>query len=159
MRMPPRGQCYPPEPPPSPKPATGTWKWCACSRWPRISATKSRAQAINQLKAILVRADPDLCESLSGLSNHQLVRRCADLDPTTPTTTSTAAACALRSLAQRILRLTEEIDELSTQITGAINAAHPTLLDRYGVGPDTAAALLIAAGDNPVPEPTLHLPR
>uniref|UniRef100_UPI00374E1C00 transposase n=1 Tax=Streptomyces gibsoniae TaxID=3075529 RepID=UPI00374E1C00 len=30
-----------------------------------------------------------------------------------------------------------------------ITACAPRLLDRYGVGPDTAAALLIAAGDNP----------
>lgn len=34
-------------------------------------------------------------------------------------------------------------------ITTAITARAPKLLARYGVGPDTAAALLIAAGDNP----------
>jgi transposase len=31
----------------------------------------------------------------------------------------------------------------------AITRSAPGLLDRHGVGPDTAAALLIAAGDNP----------
>jgi transposase len=30
-----------------------------------------------------------------------------------------------------------------------ITAHTPKLLNRYGVGPDTAAALLVAAGDNP----------
>jgi transposase len=30
-----------------------------------------------------------------------------------------------------------------------VQAHTPGLLDRYGVGPDTAAALLLAAGDNP----------
>lgn len=114
------------------------------------SAIKSRAQAINQLKAIVVRADPVLRESLTGLSNPRLIRRCADLDPTAPiSSASNAAAYTLRSLARRILRLTEEIDDLNTQITAAIAACCPALLDCYGIGPDTAAALLIATGDNP----------
>ncbi|MBL1102037.1 IS110 family transposase [Streptomyces sp. 205] len=51
--------------------------------------------------------------------------------------------------ARRIQHLTEEINDLTGRITTAINACAPKLLDRYGVGPDTAAALLIAAGDNP----------
>ncbi|MCO5998433.1 IS110 family RNA-guided transposase [Actinoallomurus rhizosphaericola] len=115
----------------------------------KSSAVKSRAQAINQLKAVLVRADPALRESLTGLSNPRLIRRCADLSPAAPTTASTAADYTLRTLARRILNLTEEINDLNTQITAAITAFCPQLLDCYGVGPDTAAALLIAAGDNP----------
>lgn len=113
------------------------------------SAIKSRSQAINQLKAVVVRADPALRESLAGLSNPRLIRRCADLDQTVPTTTESAAAYTLRSLARRILVLTEEIDDLNVQITATIAAFCPALLDCYGVGPDTAAALLIAVGDNP----------
>ena len=113
------------------------------------SATKSRTQAINQLKAVLIRADPALRESLSGLSNPRLIRRCAELDSAPPTTSSTAAAFTLRSLAQRIRRLTEEIRELTSHIATAIATVHPTLPQRRGVGPDTAAALLITAGDNP----------
>ncbi|WP_433208813.1 IS110 family transposase [Nocardia sp. CA-107356] len=113
------------------------------------SATKSRSQAINQLKAVVVRADPALRESLTGLSNPRLIRRCADLDRAAPTTAETTAVYTLRSLARRIQVLTEEIDDLNTQITATIAASCPTLLDCYGVGPDTAAALLITAGDNP----------
>lgn len=115
----------------------------------KTSATKSRAQAINQLKAVLVRADPPLREALSGLSTPKLIRVCVALDAATPTTTAAAAAYTLRLLAGRIQQLTEEIDRLNTRITEAITAHTPTLLDRYGVGPDTAAALLVTAGDNP----------
>jgi transposase len=43
------------------------------------SAIKSRTQAINQLKAILVAADPTLREALSGLSTPILIRQCAQL--------------------------------------------------------------------------------
>jgi transposase len=115
----------------------------------KTSATKSRAQAINQLKAVLVRADPALREALSGLSNHKLIRSCAALDTNTPTYATAAAAYTLRLLAHRIQQLTDEIDRLNDRITAAITAHTPKLLDRYGVGPDTAAALLVAAGDNP----------
>ncbi|GII59666.1 hypothetical protein Pth03_80550 [Planotetraspora thailandica] len=43
----------------------------------KASAIKSRSQAINQLKAVLVSADPQLRDGLSGLSTIMLVRRCA----------------------------------------------------------------------------------
>ena len=115
----------------------------------KTSAVKSRTQAINQLKAVLVRADPALRESLSGLSNRTLVRRCADLDPGTAATINAAAAYTLRSLARRIAHLSDEIAILHKQITTVLTAYAPKLLGCYGVGPDTAAALLITAGDNP----------
>jgi transposase len=50
----------------------------------KASAIKSRTQAINQLKAVLVGAAPQLRDSLSGLSNPTLIRRCAQLDAGTP---------------------------------------------------------------------------
>jgi transposase len=95
----------------------------------KASATKSRSQAINQLKAVLVGADPALRESLTGLSNPKLIRRCATLNAGTPTDA--------------------ESDDLNAHITAVIDAHNPELLQRYGVGPDTAAALLLAVGDNP----------
>jgi transposase len=115
----------------------------------KSSAIKARTQAINQLKAVIIAADPQLRETLSGLSNLQLIRRCAQLDIDTPQDTTSAAAYTLRLLARRILTLTDEIRELEQQITTAVTNHTPQLLTRCGVGPDNAAALLIAAGDNP----------
>ncbi|MGV9567089.1 IS110 family transposase [Streptomyces sp. NPDC003480] len=115
----------------------------------KASAVKSRSQAINQLKAILVAADPALRESLAGLSNPKLIRRCSELDPGEDTSPAAAARHALRLLARRILHLTDEISDLTSRITTAIGLCAPKLLGVYGVGPDTAAALLTAAGDNP----------
>ncbi|GEC10236.1 hypothetical protein SSP24_78910 [Streptomyces spinoverrucosus] len=60
-----------------------------------------------------------------------------------------AARHTLRLLARRIQHLTEEINDLTARITTAIAARAPKILEHYGVGPDTAAALLITAGDNP----------
>src|SRR6266545_2581466 len=115
----------------------------------KASALKSRTQAINQLKAVLVCADPALRKSLAGLGPCTLVRRCADLDPATPNDVVSAAVYTLRRLAQRILHLTEEIRDLEKRITAAVNTHNPQLLERHGIGQDSAAAMLIAAGDNP----------
>jgi transposase len=52
-------------------------------------------------------------------------------------------------LAHRIIGLTAEVDELQARITKAVNTSTPRLLERNGIGPDSAAALLITAGDNP----------
>lgn len=114
----------------------------------KASAIKSRTQAINQLKAVLVAADSDLREALASFSNSKLIRHCANLEAITPTDAVTAAHYTLRQLARRIRHLTEEIDGLDTCITETINDAKPQLLQRFGVGPDSAASLLIAAGDN-----------
>jgi transposase len=113
------------------------------------SAIKSRTQAINQLKAVLVAADPALRESLSGLSSRVLIRHCAQLQAGLPSDAASAAAYTMRLLARRILELTAEIHDLNQRITHAVNRHTPKLLQRPGVGPDCAAALLIAAGDNP----------
>ena len=115
----------------------------------KASAVKARTQTINQLKAVLVAADPALRETLSGLTNTMLIRRCAQLETTTPHDVTTAAVYTLHLLARRVLELTEEIDDLVQRITDTITAHCPTLLTRRGVGPDNAAALLITAGDNP----------
>jgi len=114
----------------------------------KASAIKSRSQAINQLKAILVRTEPALRESMTGLSNPALLRRCAQLNASDPHDPAGAAALTLRLLAHRVLTLTDEIDELNSHITAAIQTRAPRLLQHYGVGPDTAAALLLVAGDN-----------
>lgn len=116
----------------------------------RDSAVKSRSQAINQLKALLVNTEPDLRESLSALSNSRLIRTCAELaDPVDASTAVAASVHALRCLARRIRQLTVEIKDLEKRMTAAVAAQAAQLLDRIGVGADSAAALLIAAGDNP----------
>lgn len=85
-----------------------------------------------------------LREALSKLTNTALIDRCANRPDA-----GDAAVFTLRLLAQRIRQLTVEVKELARRITAAVRRCHPQLLDVIGVGPDSAAALLIAAGDNP----------
>jgi transposase len=116
------------------------------------SAVKARTQAINQLKAVLVSAESGLRDSLAGLTTPILIRRCAELaaaDHDHRADTASVARYTLTLLARRIQRLTEEARELNHQLTAIIDAHTPRLMERVGIGPDNAAALLITAGDNP----------
>jgi hypothetical protein len=66
------------------------------------SAVKARTQTINQLRAILARAEPSLRESLAGLGLATLIRRCAELPDINVHDIGTAANQVLRTLARRI---------------------------------------------------------
>jgi transposase len=112
------------------------------------SAVKARKQAINQLKAILVNADPQLREFLKGLGKTALITACAELDETVHPG-GVAVLHTVRTLARRIKALSAEAAELATRIERLVQAVAPALLEQHGVGPDTAATLLIAMGDNP----------
>ena len=115
----------------------------------RRSATKARTQAINQLHALVVTAPHQVRHQLERLPAKARVKTCAGFRPGTANTTIRYAKQALRSLACRYQTLTAEIKELDTEITRLCAQANPALLATPGVGADTAAALLVAAGDNP----------
>jgi transposase len=66
-----------------------------------------------------------------------------------PSDVEAATKFALRSVARRYQRLSEEISELDEQLDRLVTEAAPELVAVEGVGTDTAASLLIAAGDNP----------
>jgi transposase len=113
------------------------------------SAHKARTQAINQLRAVLGRTEPRLRESLAGLKMAALINRCADLHEVAVHDLESASIQVLRTLARRVLTLSEEICSHQQQLTDIISGCAPQLLEAYGVGCDSAAALLITAGDNP----------
>lgn len=117
----------------------------------RDSAVNARTKAINQLKSIIVGAEPALRESLAGLGPATLIRACAALDDPDQQASEAqrTVVYTLRLLANRILALKAECYELHKRLRALVTRHAPQLLDRPGVGPDSAAALLIAAGDNP----------
>jgi transposase len=119
-------------------------------RLARRSAVKARTQAANQLNGLLVTAPDELRAQLRGLPLAKLVATAARLRPDQTLATPTdAAKFALRSVAGRWLRLTEEITELDVHLERLVATAAPALLAVKGVGTQTAAVLLVAAGDNP----------
>jgi uncharacterized protein (UPF0335 family) len=113
------------------------------------SAVKARVQAINQLKAVLINAEPGLREQLASLTPARLLRACRALDPADYDGVTTVVAHTLTSLARRVRHLDEEVRDLHQRITDIVQATAPDLLDVRGIGADSAATLLIVAGDNP----------
>jgi transposase len=116
----------------------------------RASAIKARRAAICQLRALLVTGPAALREQLAGLRAPALTAACAHLQPGPDLASPDAATrCALACLARRWQALTAEITALDSEIKPLVAAAAPALLALHGVGPETAAQLLITAGDNP----------
>lgn len=113
------------------------------------SALKSRTQAINQLKSLVVTAPDHLRGCLEGLPNGRLVATAARFQPRALDVVATTKT-AMRSLARRVEYLDGEIGDLRTQRDRLLDqAAPPELMNEPGVGPDVAASLLITYGTNP----------
>jgi transposase len=114
------------------------------------SAVKAQRQAANQLKAILVTADPSLREELATLSRRALVCACLELsegdDSTDPVVRATRFT--LRVLAERIEQLRAQARVLEGRLSDLVRCHHPRLIDAVGIGPHSAAVLLTAMGDN-----------
>jgi transposase len=115
----------------------------------RQTAIKARTQAINAIKALIVTAPSELRESLRGKSTTMQVRACARFRPGDLDDPTAAVKMALRSLATRCETLEAEIACLERHLDGLVGEATPGLLARFGVGTDSAGALLVAVGDNP----------
>jgi transposase len=115
-------------------------------RLARRSAMKARTQAANQLHAVVVTTPQELRGRLRKLA---LVAAAARFRPGCVNSLEAAARLALKSLAVRYQQLAQEIAALDLQIDRLAHQAAPELMQIKGVGVDTAAALLVAAGDNP----------
>jgi len=114
------------------------------------SATRSRTQAGNQLRAIVATAPDDLRSKLRALKTTELVTTCAAFRVRAEDDSlATVTRLALRELAQRIQLLDEQLARTKTRLARITTSVAPQLLARKGVGPDTASAILVSAGDNP----------
>jgi transposase len=131
-----------------PKSNDGTVEMLRQIKVAKDTAVKARTAAMVSLKAVLVTADPALREMLQPLSKMALVRRCAALRPGPIDDVAAASKHALRALARRWLQLDAEIKDHERLLTELTTSLAPQLVDAFGIGPDTAAEMLIVAGDN-----------
>jgi transposase len=114
------------------------------------SARQARVKALIQMRHLGYSAPEQLRCRLKGLSVPALVSEGTKLRPTrSPDPVTAATKASLSSLARRIEALDRELAELDARIEALLDATVPELLELFGVGPDTAAALVMAAGDNP----------
>jgi transposase len=118
----------------------------AALRAARRGAVKARTQAGNQLIALVITAPDQLRARLGGLRGQRLAAACAGLDDGGP---DAWTVTALASIARRWLDLDAEQARLDGAMEDLVTSTAPGLLDIFGAGPQSAAALVIAAGDNP----------
>ena len=113
------------------------------------SARQERTQAINQARALIMTGPEELRARFVRRSPAQLVEVIAALRPRPGDVPGYATRVALRELGRRARFLDAQLDRLDELIGPLVTARAPGLLALHGVGPDTAAMLLVAAGDHP----------
>jgi transposase len=115
----------------------------------RDTAVKAHSAAMITLKATLVTASDELRGELEPLSDFKLIIACTAFEVADELATPDAAMHhLLASLARRWLALHEEIKVHTHHLKQVAAKAAPQLLEAFGVGFDTTAELLLAAGDN-----------
>jgi transposase len=114
------------------------------------SARDQKIATMNQIRHLGFTAPEEIRQALQGVSRRLIAKRAAGLRPNPDgDPVSFATKTALRSLGRRVLELDTERKQLDQLLDRFVTEAAPGLLELYGVGKDSAARLLVAAGDNP----------
>lgn len=114
------------------------------------SNRECRTKTLNQIRHLTYTAPDDLRERFRGVRKERLGEVAASLRPRSGgDPVRYATKLSLQMLGRRVVELEDEAAVLNEQLARLVLHVAPTLLDLYGVGPDTAAILLVAAGDNP----------
>ena len=113
------------------------------------TARSERTQTINQARSLVLTGPDDIRVRFIHHTTAGLVADLAGLRPRPGATVGYATRIALRELGRRAQFLGGQLASLDELNIPLLTAHAPGLLALYGVGPDTAALLLIAAGDHP----------
>lgn len=133
----------------TPKSADGAVEMIRQLKVAHDTAVKDRTGAMITLKAMLIHASEDLRRETAGKTQKMIARHCAVLRPRGLNTPEDANRHVLRSIAKRWMTFNDEIIELEEMIKDLVAQRAPHLLERFRIGVDTAAEILIVAGDNP----------
>jgi transposase len=115
----------------------------------RLSARRSRTQALNQMRSLISTAPEPIRDELRHLSVQRLLERAGSYRPGARRDVESITKLALRTLARRAIDLEDEIKSYDALMGPLVAETAPELVSALGVGTDSAAALLVAAGDNP----------
>jgi transposase len=133
----------------TPKDADGVVEILRQVKVAKDTAVKARTAAMVTLKSLLVTAPDELRGELQGLPKMTLIARCLALRPGSIESPLAATKHSLRSLARRWRDLSAEIREHEGILEKLTRQVAPQLVEAFGIGADTAAEMLIVAGDNP----------
>jgi transposase len=114
------------------------------------SARDARLRALHQMRQLSYTGRDQLRSRFKSLSITELVVETAAMRPRASADPVVyATKVSLTALGRRVLALEEEIAGIDELLTQLVTACAPEMLGLFGVGIDTAAVLLVAAGDNP----------
>src|SRR5262249_38107292 len=113
------------------------------------SARSERIQTTGQARALIVTGPDDLRARFARHAPAELVAGLGSLRPRPGSMVRYHTLLSLRELGRRAQFLDGQLQRLDEFIVPLVTARAPGLLALYGVGPDTAAMLLVAAGDHP----------
>src|SRR6266516_1423690 len=113
------------------------------------SARSERTQAINQARALIVTGPEDLRARFAAHATADLVAELAALRPRPGAVVGYHTRIALRELSRRAEFLDSQTGCPGALIVPLVTGHAPGLIALHGVGSDTAALLLVAAGDHP----------
>ena len=113
------------------------------------SARAGRTQTINQARALIVTGPEDIRTRFARYATADLVAGLASLRPRPGSMVRYHTLLSLCELGRRAQFLDGQLERLDELIVALVTARAPGLLSLDGAGPDTAAKLLIAAGDHP----------
>jgi transposase len=113
------------------------------------TARSERIQTINQARSLVLTGPDDLRVRFTGHTTSGLVADLAALRPRPGEVVGYATRIALRELGRRAEFFDAQLERLDALIVPLVTVRAPALLALYGIGPDTAALLLVAAGDHP----------
>ena len=116
----------------------------------RRSARSQRIQTLNQLRHLVLCGPEPIRIRFKDRYKTGLVSEAAAMRPhngSDPVTFTTNVV--IRNLARRIQHLNTEMASIDHMLSGLVAATAPSLLELHGVGLDSAATLLVTAGDNP----------
>jgi transposase len=134
---------------PEPKQADGIVEAIRFVHAARRSAVKARVAARVQIKSLLVTAPENIRGRYRALGDTALFPALARAQPAREANTlSRTVVASLKSLARRHQQLTAEITALETELGQLVSAVNPGLQQARGIGTNTAAQLLITAGEN-----------
>ena len=133
----------------APKGRDGTVEAIRALMVAKRSARSERTQAINQARALILTGPDDLRARFTRHTAASLVTELASLRPRPGDVVGYATRIALRELGRRAEFPGSQLARLDELIVPLVTSHAPSLLALHGVGPDTAALLLVAAGDHP----------
>jgi transposase len=112
------------------------------------SAAHDRVEAINQFKSMMFRAPNSFRDVFSTKTFRHQLNAAVRFRTSHDDLVEQELRVALKLLAQRIRFLETQIADIEARLRPIVAEHFPALLGLHGVGPHSAAQLLMAAGDN-----------